>query len=68
MVKAKNIRESLLEWFEANGRHWIPWKLKSDGSQAGSGEILSVYGIWIAEVMLQQTQLKIVLPYWKKWM
>ena len=57
-----------MKWFEINGRHWIPWKLKPDGTQAASGESLSVYGIWIAEVMLQQTQLKVVLPYWKTWM
>ncbi len=31
-------------------------------------ECLPVYPIWIAEVMLQQTQLKVVLPYWEKWM
>ena len=64
----EDLRISLLEWFEINGRHWIPWKLKEDGKMPHSGEILSVYGIWIAEVMLQQTQLKVVLPYWAKWM
>ena len=68
LLQAEKIRTSLLKWFECNGRHWIPWKLKPDGSQAASGEILPVYEIWIAEVMLQQTQLKIVLPYWKQWM
>ena len=26
------------------------------------------YGIWIAEVMLQQTQLQVALPYWQRWM
>lgn len=31
-------------------------------------ELLSPYGIWIAEVMLQQTQLQVVLPYWAGWM
>ena len=62
------IQENLLKWFHLNGRHWIPWKLKVDGMPPKSGEILSVYGIWVAEVMLQQTQLKVVLPYWKKWM
>ena len=29
---------------------------------------LDPYGIWIAEVMLQQTQLAVVLPYWERWM
>ena len=43
-------------------------KLKKDGSTPQFGESLSPYGIWIAEVMLQQTQLKVVIPYWEKWM
>jgi len=64
----QDIQNSLLEWFRANGRYWIPWKLKKDGSTPQSGESLSPYGIWIAEVMLQQTQLKVVIPYWEKWM
>ena len=29
---------------------------------------LDPYGIWIAEVMLQQTQLAVALPYWTSWM
>ena len=64
----QDIQNSLLEWFGDNGRHWIPWKLKPDGSIPRSGESISPYEIWIAEVMLQQTQLKVVIPYWKKWM
>ena len=67
-VSLTGIREKLLFWYEIHGRHWIPWKLKPDGTMPKSGESLSVYGIWIAEVMLQQTQLKVVLPYWKRWM
>ena len=64
----EDIQNKLLEWFRANGRHWIPWKLKRDGSIPESGEIISPYEIWIAEVMLQQTQLKVVIPYWERWM
>ena len=63
-----NLRSELLDWFEKNGRHSIPWKLNKDGNRPKSGEYLSVLGIWIAEVMLQQTQLKVVEPYWSKWM
>ena len=58
----------MLQWFAENGRHEIPWKLNKDGSSPESGQLLNPYGIWIAEVMLQQTQLKVVLPYWEKWM
>ena len=64
----QDIQNSLLEWFKGNGRYWIPWKLKKDGSIPQLGESISPYGIWIAEVMLQQTQLKVVIPYWEKWM
>ena len=64
----QDIQNSLLEWFRGNGRYWIPWKLKRDGSVPRSGESISPYGIWIAEVMLQQTQFNVVIPYWKKWM
>ena len=64
----QDIQNSLLKWFKGNGRYWIPWKLKKDGSIPQSGESISPYGIWIAEVMLQQTQLKVVIPYWEKWM
>ena len=63
-----DIQNDLLIWFSDNGRLGIPWKLKSDGSRPATGEALSPYGIWIAEVMLQQTQLKVVFRYWRKWM
>ena len=58
----QDIQDSLLEWYRGNGRYWIPWKLKKDGSIPKLGESISPYGILIAEVMLQQTQLKVVLP------
>ncbi len=61
------LRTKLLEWYAEKGRHWIPWKLKADGTSAGSGEAIDPYRIWIAEVMLQQTQLKTMFPYWEKW-
>mgnify|MGYP001165010823 CR=1 FL=1 len=64
----QELQNLILGWFLENGRHWIPWKLKKDGTKPKSGERISPYEIWIAEVMLQQTQLKIVIPYWEKWM
>ena len=64
----KDFRKELLRWFSTNGRHWIPWKLNAYGRRPAAGEIISPYGIWIAEVMLQQTQLKVMLGYWQKWM
>jgi A/G-specific adenine glycosylase len=64
---ASDLRAALLDWWEEHGRHWIPWKLRADGSQPEPGESLCALSTWIAEVMLQQTQLQVVLPYWQRW-
>ncbi|WP_320676005.1 A/G-specific adenine glycosylase [Prochlorococcus sp. MIT 1300] len=66
--KAFALQRVIFTWFDDHGRHAIPWKLKADGCRPASGEIIGAYGVWIAEIMLQQTQLKTVLPYWHKWM
>jgi A/G-specific adenine glycosylase len=46
----------LLDWFAVNARD-LPWRRTTDP-----------YAIWISEVMLQQTQVKTVIPYWERWM
>jgi A/G-specific adenine glycosylase len=65
---APDLREVLLAWWQPHGRHWIPWKLRPDGSPPQAGEPLDPWPIWSAEIMLQQTQLQVVLPYWQRWM
>jgi A/G-specific adenine glycosylase len=47
---------SLVKWFERNARD-LPWRRTSDP-----------YAIWISEIMLQQTQVKTVIPYFERWM
>ena len=59
---------SLLAWWERHGRGGIPWKVLPDGVRPAPDQALDAYPIWIAEVMLQQTQLAVVLPYWQRWM
>ena len=59
---------ALLAWWERHGRGGIPWKLLPSGVTPAPRQDLDPYGIWIAEVMLQQTQLAVVLPYWRRWM
>ena len=59
---------ALLAWWERHGRDGIPWKLLPAGVHPAPQQHLDPYGIWIAEVMLQQTQLAVVLPYWERWM
>ena len=64
----EDLQSNLLEWFSSYGRSWIPWKLKENGTLYKNSELIDPYKIWIAEMMLQQTQLQVALPYWKKWM
>lgn len=50
------IAENLLRWFQKNKRP-LPWRESRDP-----------YRIWISEIMLQQTQVNTVIPYYEKWM
>ena len=67
-VEASVLSTALLAWWERNGRVGLPWKELPGGVRPAPDHQLDPYGIWIAEVMLQQTQLAVALPYWKRWM
>jgi A/G-specific adenine glycosylase len=41
----------LLAWFDAHGRHDLPWQLER-----------TPYSVWVSEIMLQQTQVATVIP------
>ena len=61
----------LLSWWQHHGRRdplQKPWLFKVVGGWPERDHQLDPYGIWIAEVMLQQTQLAVALPYWSRWM
>ena len=45
----------IVKWYKNNGRHDLPWRKN-----------ISPYSIWISEIMLQQTQVKTVIPYFNK--
>ena len=62
------LRALLLGWWNDHGRHDIPWKRTFSGERPAPDQPLDPYPIWIAEVMLQQTQLAVMLPYWHRWM
>ena len=69
--RAPLLRRTLLAWWELNGRlsqTQKPWMFTAAGRWPAPAEQLSCLGIWVAEVMLQQTQLQVVLPYWRRWM
>ena len=46
----------LLQWYDANKRD-LPWRTTRDP-----------YAVWISEIMLQQTRVAAVIPYYERWM
>lgn len=54
--KVDEIQKALLAWFEEHRRD-LPWRHTRDP-----------YAVLVSEVMLQQTQVDRVLPYWHAWM
>ena len=65
---APDLQASLLNWWAHHGRHGLPWRLLPDGRQPGPDDLLPTYPVWVAEVMLQQTRLAVVLPFWRRWL
>ncbi len=56
MLSARQRARSLLDWYGRHARE-LPWRRTRDP-----------YAVWVSEVMLQQTQVKTVIPYWERWM
>ncbi len=50
-------QNNLLDWYRENRRE-LPWRQREDDP----------YAVWVSEVMLQQTQVKTVIPYYERWM
>ena len=46
---------NITKWYIQNGRKNLPWR-----------KVITPYRIWISEIMLQQTQVKTVIPFYKK--
>jgi len=54
---ATQLRRALREWYAREGRHDLPWRRTRDA-----------YAVLVSEVMLQQTQVERVLPYYEAWL
>ncbi|MBM3311201.1 MAG: A/G-specific adenine glycosylase [Candidatus Aminicenantes bacterium] len=54
-LKKRVFRTSILRWYASRKRD-LPWRRTSDP-----------YAIWVSEVMLQQTTVSAVIPYYEKW-
>lgn len=55
MKKAKDYSARILEWFDQHGRHDLPWQHPR-----------TPYRVWLSEIMLQQTQVAVVAPYFER--
>lgn len=51
----------ILAWFEHSGRHDLPWQQHKQAKP-------NPYPVWLSEVMLQQTQVATVIPYFERFM
>lgn len=49
--------QQVLDWFDRHGRKDLPWQ-----------KDISAFRVWISEIMLQQTQVTTVIPYFERFM
>ena len=49
--------DQVVDWYHLHGRKTLPWQLGK-----------TPYKVWVSEVMLQQTQVATVIPYFEKFM
>ncbi len=52
-----SIAPALIEWHARQGRHDLPWQQQR-----------TPYRVWVSEIMLQQTQVATVIPYYNRFM
>jgi A/G-specific adenine glycosylase len=53
----KSFATHIIQWQRQQGRHNLPWQNTVDP-----------YAIWVSEIMLQQTQVATVIPYYRRFM
>lgn len=56
-MKDKTFAIRLLAWYDHYGRHDLPWQINP-----------TPYRVWVSEIMLQQTQVNTVIPYYRRFM
>ncbi len=55
MLQAKVFAQAVLDWYQKFGRKTLPWQIEK-----------TPYHVWLSEVMLQQTQVATVIPYFQR--
>lgn len=57
MIRTKDFQAVILRWYRKHGRHALPWRRTRDP-----------YKILVSEIMLQQTQVERVVPFYKRFL
>ena len=53
--EARQFQKRVLDWYARHGRKHLPWQ-----------QNISAYRVWLSEIMLQQTQVETVIPYFER--
>ena len=56
-MNPEDFQQAVLDWFKQSGRTDLPWQ-----------QTINPYRVWVSEIMLQQTQVATVIPYFKRFM
>lgn len=56
-MKPAQFQQKIIDWYDQHGRKTLPWQQNK-----------TPYRVWISEVMLQQTQVATVIPYFERFM
>jgi A/G-specific adenine glycosylase len=57
VTRRRHFSARLLSWWDQHGRKDLPWQ-----------QPRTPYRVWVSEIMLQQTQVGTVIPYFQRWM
>lgn len=57
MIKSTSFSRAVVAWSDRHGRKGLPWQQER-----------SAYRVWVSEIMLQQTQVNTVIPYFEAFM
>lgn len=57
MIASIEFSQKILGWYDLHGRKNLPWQ-----------QDITPYSVWVSEIMLQQTQVSTVIPYFERFM
>ena len=76
-TQIEQFRHAIINWQRSHGRHDLPWQQKRSAvamqpgpaeAAAGDASQVQAYQVHVSEIMLQQTQVATVIPYFQRWL